>query len=668
LETLASVYTSQAAHLYSYRPETDLQRLFSAEGLAQRAKLLKQGLLSPYSASIKKIAATDPLLLSLNGIGEKSPLFFKSATSAANYQHLIIETTPSGMDVAAQTYIQQQMLTVFAAQKHRFAEAVDLEITGVPVFASVTQNRMQHEMQRISVISALVLCGLFFWLFKSLRLLFWVMALLVSVVCSALLVTQFVFGFVHALTLAIGTTLIGICVDYPIHALVHGQSVHQTSPTQAVAQIFPSMLLGGATTLIGYFALGLSGYPGFEQVAVYAGVGIAVALLLTRWVLPPFIHANLPTPVTIRPALRWLNIAQQYRGYLLTGIAAALVVSVLALPSLHWMQDLQQLTPEMDELKAKDAQIRSRLVSVEPGRFVLISADNTEQALQRLEQIYPQLDKLKAQGDLKDYFGLYPWLLSQQQQHDNARQLQQVLNPVNREHWQQSLLSEGLSVAYLGKLNYPSKQTLNIEQVFATPLGHVLEQQLIHSDKHTLTMIWLAEHNALALQKTFTNHPFAHYISQRDMLNDMAISYQSKAVSLLLLGLLFIVALLTWRYKNLWHALETLAPAVLAAIFVLAGCALAGVAISFLHLVGLLLIVSIGVDYGIFYRENRSHNLPLTYQAMATSMLTSSLAFACLLLAETTVLKILAQVVATGVVLGFLLCPLLIQKTPASTS
>jgi predicted exporter len=457
-------------------------------------------------------------------------------------------------------------------------------------------------------------------------------------------------------------------VDYPIHALVHGQSVHQTSPTQAVAQIFPSMLLGGATTLIGYFALGLSGYPGFEQVAVYAGVGIAVALLLTRWVLPPFIHANLPTPVTIRPALRWLNIAQQYRGYLLTGIAAALVVSVLALPSLHWMQDLQQLTPEMDELKAKDAQIRSRLVSVEPGRFVLISADNTEQALQRLEQIYPQLDKLKAQGDLKDYFGLYPWLLSQQQQHDNARQLQQVLNPVNREHWQQSLLSEGLSVAYLGKLNYPSKQTLNIEQVFATPLGHVLEQQLIHSDKHTLTMIWLAEHNALALQKTFTNHPFAHYISQRDMLNDMAISYQSKAVSLLLLGLLFIVALLTWRYKNLWHALETLAPAVLAAIFVLAGCALAGVAISFLHLVGLLLIVSIGVDYGIFYRENRSHNLPLTYQAMATSMLTSSLAFACLLLAETTVLKILAQVVATGVVLGFLLCPLLIQKTPASTS
>jgi predicted exporter len=46
---------------------------------------------------------------------------------------------------------------------------------------------------------------------------------------------------------------------------------------------------------------------------------------------------------------------------------------------------------------------------------------------------------------------------------------------------------------------------------------------------------------------------------------------------------------------------------------------------------------------------------------MGASMMTSALAFGCLIIADTTVLKILGQVVASGVVLGFLLCPVMIN-------
>ena len=662
LETLASVYAKQAAHLYSYQPAHDLTALLTAAGLAERARLLKTSLLSPYSESIKKIAAVDPLLLSLQNLLEKPTHFLNPAPASRFYENLILETTMSGMDASAQTKIQQQVQTIFSQQKQQFAEESHLEMTGVPVFASATQNRMQNELTRISLISTLALGGLFFWLFKSLRLLFWVGALLLSVVCSALLLTQLVFGFVHTLTIAIGTTLIGICVDYPIHALVHGQTVDKKQRVSTIAKIFPSMLLGGATTLIGYFALGLSGYPGFEQVAVYAGAGIFLALFLTRYLLPHLIQDDAPATATIQPATYWLRFAQQHRESFFIALSALLIVSVLALPSLHWMSDLQELTPEMASLKAQDAKIRARMVSVEPGRFVLITANNSEQALQRLEQIYPLLDKAKKQGALRDYFGLYPWLLSQQQQRENARQLHAAFSTKNTQQWQQALTEQGLSVAYLGQLTYPESPFLTPEQVFATPLGHLLEQQLLTYKEQTLAIIWLADHEARALQTLFAHHPFAHYISQRDRLNEMAVTYQHKAQVMLLLGLGLIGLLLSCRYKAIWQALDTLAPALLSAIFVLAGCALTGVAISFLHLVGLLLVVSIGVDYGIFYRENRSDNLILTYQAMAASMLTSGIAFACLLLADTTVLKILAQVVSSGVLLSFLLCPILIKK------
>ena len=107
--------------------------------------------------------------------------------------------------------------------------------------------------------------------------------------------------------------------------------------------------------------------------------------------------------------------------------------------------------------------------------------------------------------------------------------------------------------------------------------------------------------------------------------------------------------------------MQTLSPAFLAALMILALWAWTGEAISFLHLVGFLLAVAICVDYGIFYKENRSGHLALTYQAMAASMLTSALVFGCLIFAQTSMLQTLAKVVSCGVILGFLLCPILIK-------
>jgi predicted exporter len=173
-------------------------------------------------------------------------------------------------------------------------------------------------------------------------------------------------------------------------------------------------------------------------------------------------------------------------------------------------------------------------------------------------------------------------------------------------------------------------------------------------------MIWLSEHNPAPLKNLFAENANVHYFSQRDLLNTMAIKYQQRAEMMLLLGLGVIALLLIIRYKSLLKALVTLAPACLSALIILGLWAYQGVSISFLHLVGFLLVVAICVDYGIFFQENRSKDIRLTYQAMTASMLTSALAFGCLMIAETTTLKILAQVVTSGVILGYLFCPLII--------
>jgi predicted exporter len=221
---------------------------------------------------------------------------------------------------------------------------------------------------------------------------------------------------------------------------------------------------------------------------------------------------------------------------------------------------------------------------------------------------------------------------------------------------------QGLSVHHLGNLDYSPHEFLTLEKLLITPLGRLLSNQIIIHPQQTLLIIWLSEHNATSLEATFSNYKDVHYFSQRDRLNKMAVNYQHRAQIMLLAGLGCIALLLIIRYKSLLKALQTLAPACLSAVIILALWSLQGIAISFLHLVGFLLVTAICVDYGIFYQENRGGNITLTYQAMAASMLTSALAFGCLMISETAVLKILAEVVTCGVILGFLFCPIIIQN------
>ncbi len=660
-DAMQNLYAQHASGLYSLDAGQSLAELFSAEGLQERAALLKKLLLSPQAAMIKPIALQDPLLLTLNAFQSSAGQMQQMSQQDKHYRNLILETKFAGLNAVEQGRIQSAIKTVFAQLLEQQALAYSLEMTGVPVFAVATQKLIQGDIIKVSLLSTLALLVLFLLIFRSFSALFQVFSLLAIVILSAILITQLLFGYVHGMTVAIGSTLVGICIDYPIHAIAHARAVQPEQRRSMIARVWPSMLLGGLTTMIGYLALGISGYPGFQQVAVYAISGIIISLLLTRFVFPGLLSHAGKQRLKLPMVTGWSAFCQRFRPWLGILLLMAVALSLWGLKSLQWMQDMQELTPELNYLKENDKRIRERMTSIEPGRFVLVSAETLEEALQKTEQLQPVFQQLQDKGMMSEYFALYPWVLSAYQQQQNRSRLQNYLTAENIQLWQQALKQQGLSVKRLGQLNYAKQGLLTIEQVLHSEVKQLVDSRIIRTDKQSLIIIWLAEHQPQALQTALQKIQGAQYFSQRDMLNTMTRDYTARAKRLLSIGLALIVLLLILRYKSLFKAMQTLLPAVLAAFFILAVWSYSGASISFLHLVGFLLVVAICVDYGIFYQENRGSDSVLTYQAMSASMLTSALAFGSLLMAESTSLRILSVVVAGGVFIGFMLCPLIIS-------
>jgi len=654
-------YAPHQLQLLSLQPEHEVSRLLSPAGMASQADTIKAALLGPNPSLVKSLLADDPMLLTLAWFTQASQAY-KQPDIDPEFSAFFLETQRAGLDTLAQQDFQQTLMEIFSTLNNHYEKGFALEMTGVPVFATNIQAQVKHDITRISTLSIVLVTLLFWLLFRSLRALLCISIMLFTTACIAALLTQWVYGYLHGLTLALGTTLIGICIDYFIHSIVHAGNCTGTERVQVIRRIWPALLIGGATTLIGYMSLSFSGFPGLQQVAVFIGSGIIAALLITRYILPDLLDL-FHIQVQPRLNLSWLlttPVNTRTRYLLIIMITGLLLVGGTRI---HWGDNLGKLAPSLQQLAETDRLIRARLSSIEPGRFILVSSDNMEAALQTAEEVQIHLEELQHQGTLDAYYPLFPWVASRQLQTRNAQAWNDALDPAVRERWTKTLADHGFSTEAFPALSTAPKSLVEPEQVLASPAAALLSSQLLQDTTSTTVVIWLGKHQPQALEDMLQTIPLARYFSQKDNIRQIASDYRHKAQTLLLWGLLVILALLSLRYRSVVKALWVLTPATLSIMILLGLWGLSGAAMGMLHLIGLLLTAAVCVDYGVFFLENRSGNRNRTFQAITVSAITTAAAFASLGAAGNPALHALAWTVAPGVLAGFLLCPVMLGHT-----
>ena len=661
LRSLIEVYMPHRIHLYSLAPEKAFSGLFEEEALNARAATIKQVLLGPDPALAKALISRDPMLLILDWLS-KLEQRMNQQQDKSGYTSLFVETRASGMSMAQQESFQENLQALFQRLNQKYGGVLTLDITGVPVFAVAIKKVVSADIQRLSTLSSIAIVLLFSMVFRSFRALFATALLMATTIAMAVLVTGWVFGFVHGLTLALGITLVGVCIDYPIHAMVHAAKQSGKQRVVQIARIWPAMIIGGVTTVVGYIALGMSGFPGLQQIAVFSAVGIFSALLTTRFVLPDLMNL-LAIDMNPRLQINWL-LRLRYRGgirFLVFAVAAIGLATTVG--QIRWSDELETLSPGIEHLKERDQAIRSRLVSMEPGRFIVVEGSSIENALQLSEMVSSRLELQQQSGVLDAYFPIFPWLASSALQQRSQMAWNGSLTEQNRQAFKDSLARHGLAARAFPELVNAAGAPLDIDTLRNTSIWPLISNQVNEKQGVATVVIWLGRHQPDKLQAALADLENARYFSQKDAISGLASQYRERALSMLMIGLLAILLLLFLRYRSIVLAIMVLSPAAVSLVIVIAGWGLTSQPLGMLHLIGLLLAAAICVDYAVFFSENRAQDQQLTFQAIAVSALTSTVSFSCLAAAETPALHALALTVAPAVLLGFLLCPIMLGKS-----
>jgi len=472
-----------------------------------------------------------------------------------------------------------------------------------------------------------------------------------SVVCVAL------FGQMHVMTLVLGSSLIGVAVDYPLHYLSKSWSLHPWRSWPAVRLTLPGLSLSLATSCIGYLALAFTPFPALTQIAAFSAAGLVGAYLSAVCLLPALLGG-----VELRPAQWPLRVAQwltELRAGLLRRVPSAALLALLVLFCaaglwrLDSRNDVRQWVGSPPQL-LEEAQAVARITGYQPtSQFYLVRGADPQQLLERLAALSEKLDELVDLGKLKGYMSLDRLVASPAEQTRTLQALDRLPG-----HWQ-PLLAQGVpETALLAELKQLHQLPIqSIDDVLAGPLGEAWRPLWLGQvDQGVAAIVSLQGLNDTALLRLQSEGlPGVQLVDRLGELNQLFAATQVSAAELKLLSCVLILVLLVLPF-GLRGALRIVALPLLAALCSLALLGWLGQPLTLFSLFGLLLVTAIGVDYAILMHE-RVGGEAVSLLGTLLAALTTWLSFGLLALSSTPAVSNFGLAVSLGLAMSFILAP-----------
>ncbi|MDN2656841.1 hypothetical protein OW493_10310 [Cobetia sp. 14N.309.X.WAT.E.A4] len=475
--------------------------------------------------------------------------------------------------------------------------------SGLVFHASAGAQQARQEMSTIGLGSLIGVLLLLWAVFRTPRRLPLLLVPVATGVLFALPLTWWAFGSLHVLTLAFGASLIGISIDYVLH-LECMRRLATTDGRGGLAALWPGLTLGLCSSLAAYLAITLTPMPGLRQMGMFAALGLLGAWLSVRLWLP---RLSLPADATREdsPAARtagWLaRVLPGRRSW--QALSLLLVAALASLYGLRSDDRLTQLNPSPASLIDEQREVQRLLAEPDGLRYLIVQAEDDAALLTRLQALEGTFQQLNAQQQLGHWASLAQQLPTFAQQQANLgamRERTRTLLP-------QVLSTAGLPAALLTRAEQAieSAHPLRPADWVTLPAGEMGQRLWLDSRTAAIGIVRFGDVTAegsAALVRLAAGDDRLEYVDQVARLSTTLGSIRSEMAWLVSAAVVVISLLLALRYRrSTWRALL---PPLGGLVLTLSALTLAGVGLNLFHLLGLLLVLGIGLDAGIFCAEH----------------------------------------------------------------
>lgn len=682
------VYDFLYNHLPLFLNENDYHKI--EEGLSDSAvrKTLQnnyQTLISPAGIVLKQFILNDPLHLTglaygkLNQIQtgdhfvfEKNRIFSKDK----NDLFLFITVKNSG-DTRG---IKELVAGFEKAIQSIHSPDIEVNYFGTPVISEANADRIKKDLMitlSLSILFLVLLLGYYF------RTVLAPLVLLVPVVAGGALALALLYllkGEISAISLGMGSVLLGIGIDFSLHLFTHFR--HTGSVRELFSDLSKPIIVGAFTTSAAFMCLFLINSPGLQDFGLFAALSVLSTALATLIFLPliviPFVkNKGEKKPVPIFSSLASYNFHKN--TYIVWIVLMLTVVFFYTGQKVTFNENLMDMNYMTEKLKLAEAKISEKTTFTSSSVFVMTTGKNLDDALTNNEAITDSLSRLKQSGIIREFFNVNSLMPSQDQQKEKIQEWKTFWSK-HKETLFATMIKEGREIGFKSEsfdpfFNLVNKEYTPIPARSFEEINRLFLQDYIvekESQSAVITLIKTEKANKDRIQQSVKGLNQTHFFDRQAFSERMFGLIKTQFNDLLWYSSILVFLLLLLSFGRIELAIVTFIPLLISWIWTIGIMGLFDIRFNFFNLMISTFIFGLGDDYSIFTTEGhlqklqfKRDHIPIFKRSVILSAITTLIGIGVLMFAGHPALKSIALVTVIGitsaVIITFTLQPVLIN-------
>ena len=482
---------------------------------------------------------------------------------------------------------------------------------------------------------------------------------------------------ISAISLGIGSILLGISLDYALHILTHFRNNKDVK--KLYKDVTRPVLMSSFTTAIAFLCLLFLKSEALQDLGIFASISVLVSAFFALLLIPLLYKPN-----TTKYQSTFLDriAAVDYSKFrpVLYGIAAFFIVCLFFFNQVSFNSDISRLNYEPSEITNSENKIE-KLTGREGKTIYLVAyGATTDQALLRNNKLYNKLRRYKKNGEIKNYSSIGGVVLSTSMQEMRIEEWDSFWTAEKKEKLEADIIQFSGEYGFKPQSFQQFYSQLN-KDFSSIYLRDYSESNVLYLDDFisesqdfaTVTStINLTEEKADSFMDNF-EEPGVLALDRKEINESFLGNLKNEFNYLILISIVAVFLILLICYQNLELSLLTLLPIGITWIIALGIMAILGISFNILNIIISTFIFGLGLDYSIFmtnaflkaYQSGKDEFK--TYQtSILISVLTTLFGMGALIFAQHPALHSVSVVsiigILTAVVISFVMQRAIFRK------
>lgn len=432
-DNVLQLYDFVYNHLPLFLDESDYQNIakkINPDSITEVIENNYKTLISPAGIITKKYIVKDPLSLTPVGLQKLAQLqlgdnydLYNGFLVTKDRKNLLLFLTPAlaTNETGKNTLFVEGLKQITSELNSKYNQDTKATLFGATLYAVANAKQIKRDIQLTVTIamSILLLILIFFYRKVTVPLIIFTPTVFGALLAIAIL--YLVKGKISAISLGIGSVLLGITLDYSLHILTHFRNNRDVK--ELYKDVSLPVLMSSLTTAVAFLCLVFVKSEALNDLGIFAAVSVVGASVFALVFIPQvyrFSDSKKAQRKTIIDKIS--NIDFHKSKVLVSLITIVFIIGLFLFHRVGFNTDLNTMNYQPEELLAAESDL-DRINNNKAKSIYLVSYGKTlNEALNANNKLYSILNQKKSDNEIINFSSVGGVVLSQEVQEEKIKQ------------------------------------------------------------------------------------------------------------------------------------------------------------------------------------------------------------------------------------------------------